>query len=527
MGAGADRVVQPVTLGQNGRLTPSSNTLRASMTASSPAAAAPRRAVERIGSAARWLAVLAVLGGLLAGCTALAPVNPRIEQVQADAGYRSKQLVARERGKSSDTILLLAFSGGGTRAAALSYGVLEELRRYQVSASRGNHSLLQEVDMIGGVSGGSFTALAYAWLGDRLFTEYESRFLKRNVQGELISRALSPTRWPALASDTYGRSELAADYYDEILFGGATFGDLLKLPTPATLVSGTDISTGARFEFVQDGFDFICSDLDQVRLARAVAASSAVPVVLSPVTFHNYGGNCNAQMPPWVADVADPNSLNRPAGRAQRRYRDIQSLQDSANRPYLHIVDGGVSDNLGVRGMLEFFEELEASPAFRDDIGIERFRHLVVIVVNSRSAPATDWDRSPRPPGVVAQLLQASSVPIDHYTYESVELLKDTAQRWAGSRDAKVARMRLGGATVEQAEAAVPKIELHAIDVSFDAIRDEAERRYFMALPTSFHLPDEAVDRLREVGGRLLRESAGFQALLKAGVRPMTAAPQP
>ena len=140
--------------------------------------------------------------------------------------------------------------------------------------------------MVTGVSGGSFTALAYALYGERLFTEFEPRFLKRDVQGELIARALSPRNWGALASFSCGRSELAADYYDEILFGGATFGDLLKNKrAPAALVTGTDLSTGARFEFSQEQFDLLCSDLSPVRLARAAATSSAVPVVLSPLVW--------------------------------------------------------------------------------------------------------------------------------------------------------------------------------------------------------------------------------------------------
>ena len=44
---------------------------------------------------------------------------------------------------------------------------------------------------------------------------------------------------------------------------------------------------------------------------------------------------------------------------------------------------------------------------------------------------------------------------------------------------------------------------------------DPRERSYFLNLPTSFVLPAEAVDRLREVAGRLLRESTEFQALVK------------
>src|SRR5262249_20121858 len=176
-------------------------------------------------------------------------------------------------------------------------GVLEELRRTPIVVNGDRHSLLDEVDAIAGVSGGSFTALAYALYGDRLFDEYPQRFLKRDVQGELIRRILSPASWPRLASDRYGRSEIAADYYDELLFGGATFSDLLPRGTPIAVVTGTDLSTGARFEFSQDTFDVLCSDLGSVRLSRAAATSSAVPVVLSPVTYRNYAGRCNATLP--------------------------------------------------------------------------------------------------------------------------------------------------------------------------------------------------------------------------------------
>src|SRR5262249_22809839 len=179
-----------------------------------------------------------------------APVNVPIDRVEPNAGYRIAKLLGRDRGPANnpDALVLLAFSGGGTRAAALSYGVLEELRRTPIVVNGHQHSLLDEVDAIAGVSGGSFTALAYALYGDRLFDEYPQRFLKRDVQGELIRRILSPASWPRLASDRYGRSEIAADYYDEILFEGATFSDLISRGTPIAVVTGTDLSTGARFE---------------------------------------------------------------------------------------------------------------------------------------------------------------------------------------------------------------------------------------------------------------------------------------
>jgi NTE family protein len=452
---------------------------------------------------------------ILAGCNAMAPVNPKIDHVDLNRGYRVGNMLKHSHGGTNDpdTLFLLTFSGGGTRAAAFSYGVLEELRRTNVKVNGKTVNLLSEVDGIAGVSGGSFTALAYALYGDRLFTEYEPRFLKRDVQGALTRRALNPLNWFALGSGFYGRSELAADYYDEILFNGATFDDLMDKPTPVTAVTGTDLSTGARFPFSQDHFDLLCSDLGKVRLARAAATSSAVPAVLSPVTYYNYGGHCGAVMPPWVQDVTRPDNPARPAGRALLRYREIQSYQDSENRPYLHVVDGGVSDNLGLRGLLVALEELEVSSAFRDELGFKNLRRIVVVVVNSRSAPDIDWDRKQRAPGIVSQLFQSSSVPIDHFSSESVELLKDTAQRWADKREFEVAQRRLAGMSKAQAEASVPKLRFDAIDVSFESIADPEERRYFMNLPTSFVLPDEAVDRLRELGGRLLRETPAFREL--------------
>ncbi len=469
--------------------------------------------------AARTLLRLAIpaLPFALAACSAMPVVNTPITRVQPDQGYRVLRLIKHNGPMNNDptSLVLLAFSGGGTRAAALSFGVLEELRRTPITSYGHTHPLIDEVDLIAGVSGGSFTALSYALYGDRLFSEYVPRFLKRDVQGELFARAMNPLSWRRLGSAGYGRSELAADYYDEILFNGATFGDLIDLDTPVALVTGTDLSTGARFEFSQDHFDLLCSDLGNVRLARAAATSSAVPVVLSPVTYRNYGGRCDARHPAWVADVARADSPNRPAGRALLRYRDILAFEDSVNRPYLHVVDGGVSDNLGLRGMLEAFEEVEASPRFQQAVDFDQLRHIVVIAVNSRSALSTDWDRSPTPPGLVAELLQSSSVPIDHFSYESVELLKDIAQRWSAQRRLTVAEKRLAGMSEQAAEAAVQSISFDAIDVSFDAIADADERRYFMNLPTSFTLPDDAVDRLRELGGRLLREAKPYRALLR------------
>src|SRR5207344_3303893 len=179
----------------------------------------------------------------------------------------------------------------------------------------------------------------------------------------------------------------------EILFEGATFGDLLDKQTPVAVATGTDISTGSRLAFYQQDFDLICSDPNKVRLSRAAATSSAVPVVLSAVTLNNYGGTCGFHYTAWVKDVENPDTRVRPAARALQRYREMQEFQNSKDRPYIHLVDGGVADNIGVRGVLETIEELAFSAAFRGEVGFGGIRRIVLIVVNARSAPRTDWDR--------------------------------------------------------------------------------------------------------------------------------------
>jgi len=463
----------------------------------------------------RCLSVMVgLIAALLAGC-ASRPINEPIAKADPAGGYRAAVQASKRSNQDRKTLFALAFSGGGTRAAAFSYGVLDELYRTEIVVDGQHRRLVDEVDIITGVSGGSFTALAYALYGDKLFSEYEQRFLKRDVQGTLTARTFNPISWPKIVGGSYGRSELAADYYDEILFQGATFGDLMNRPAPMVMVTGTDISTGARLAFTQSDFDLLCSDLSKVRLSRAAATSSAVPVVLSPVTFNNYGGTCEFRYPAWVKDVADPDNRKRPAGRALLRYRDMQEFQKGGERPFIHLVDGGVSDNLGMRGILEGLEELEASEAYRKEAGVQGARRVVVIVVNSRSAPGTDWDKGESAPGFVSQLLQASSVPIDRYSYESVELMKDLIQRWQTRRELAVARARLKGKTEAEAEASVPEIALYAIDVSFESIPDPKERAWFMNLPTSFVLSDEEVDRLRDMGALLLRTSPDYQRLVK------------
>jgi NTE family protein len=461
-------------------------------------------------------ALVSALASMLAGC-ATRPVNPPITETDPRAGYRFEARQPRFDDAGNETLVILAFSGGGTRAASFSYGVLEFLRNTEITDRKGRTvRLLDHVNLITGVSGGSFTALAYGLYGEKIFDDYETRFLKRDVQGEILARTINPINWPKLWSSGWGRSELASELYDEILFGGATFGDLARTEGPMILASATDLSTGARFVFSQGYFDVICSDLGAVRLSRAAAASSAVPVVLSPITLSNYGGTCNMGLPEWAQPFLDSPDPPRPAARAVRTLKATAAYGDGVNRPYLHLVDGGVADNLGMRGVLDGLEIMQALSLSGRPSRLDGVHRIVVFVVNSMSSPKTNWDESEEPPGSVPTMLKAAGTPIDATSFENIEQLKDMAAEWRKLRLIGKSPAMASNLDPEVAEALRgPNAEIYAIDVSFAALADETEFEYLNQQPTSFVLPAEAVDRLRAAAGKIILASPEFQRLLR------------
>jgi NTE family protein len=213
------------------------------------------------------------------GCGTYFPTNQPLARWDPEHGYRAE---LHERPQASDElVLLLAFSGGGTRAAAFAYGVLEELAVTHVEFDGSVRSLVDEIDQVSGVSGGSFTAAYLGLHGRDAFRDFPERFLERDVQSALLLRLLWPINWLKLASPYWARSDLAADYYDEQIFAGARFRDMERADAPFVAIHATDLTTGSPFAFVQDVFDYLCSDVSDYPVSRAVASSSAVPIVLS------------------------------------------------------------------------------------------------------------------------------------------------------------------------------------------------------------------------------------------------------
>jgi NTE family protein len=476
----------------------------------------------------RGIAALAV-ALMLSACVTVAPSNPPLARYDPDAGYRFERLA---RGDNSDELfVILAFSGGGTRAAALAYGVLEALRDTSVSWQGRQRSLLDEVDVISSVSGGSFTAAYYALRGRRLFDEFPQRFLYRPVQSELLKEALSPANWLKLAAPAYGRSDLAAEFYDRELFAGATYADLIaRNRRPFVVLNATDMSTGAPFPFIQDQFDMMCSDLAGLPLARAAAASSAFPGALTPLTFYNYAGSCQYRQPSWVQRAIDDHDLRvnprhtanarnrlslaaeRPAGAAPA------DAKGTAARPYVHLADGGIADNIGLRGPLDALATQNHPWSVLRMMNNKQVKKLVVIAVNAATEPKLTRDQSASVPGLVDVVTAAATVPLDNYSFDTIELLGDAVKDF--DRDALLLAQcnALSAARGAQCALNLPaahQVDFYQVQVAFDYIGSPEERVFFKGLPTTFELPRETVDKLRAVGRRLLTEDPQFRRLLE------------
>jgi NTE family protein len=443
---------------------------------------------------------------VVAGC-AHYPINQPLKEYRPGAGYRIAHVKPEE---NSDNILFyLTFSGGGTRAAALSYGVLEKLKGTEVTVYGKKHRLLDEVDGISSVSGGSFTAGYYGLFGERIFQDFESKFLKKNIQGALAVRALfNPIDWVKLFSGTFGRSDLAAQYYDKHIFERGTFGDMAARTGPLIVINATDMTSGTRLGFTQDVFDIICSDLSGFPVSRAAAASSAVPMILSPIALRNYAGTCGYKLPEGFEGMLKGRAIS------ERRFylaNNFAVYLDSKKKPYIHLVDGGVADNLGLRAILDrvilrgsVWLTIKGTPR-------ENVHKVVMIVVNAETETDSKWDRVETIPPFGAMFSSYSSIAIERYNQETLALLKESVKSWA----AEIRTQRCKGGAVSIEPGSCGDIKFYVVEVKFDALKDEAERRYFKRLPTSFKLPAETVDKLREVADRLLDESNEFQRLLR------------
>ncbi len=453
------------------------------------------------------LPALTVACALLAGCTAHYPINQPYSPAVA-AGAAPLQPKAGET-RSNSLLVGLAFSGGGTRAAAFSYGVLEAMADAKIRWEGRERRLLDEIDVISSVSGGSFTAAYYGLFGDRIFEDYADKFLYRDVQGHLVWSLFNPVSWFKLGSSTYDRSDLAAVYYDEILFEGKTFSDIHARNGPKLDINATEIALGAQFTFGPAQFALICSDFGKFPVSRAVTASSAVPILFSSVILRNYAGTCPFELPPWAKaaeESADPTS------RAYHLVKQMAKYADREEMPYIHLYDGGLTDNLGVRPFLNRLTLSGSSWELAKVMGVANTRRMLVIVVNAQSEMDTTFRRSNFDLSLGEAITATSSIPLNEYSFDSLTLLR---LAFKGVADELIKGRCTEWAATRESTEGCDDFKIYLVEVNFDGLADRKRRLAMKRLPTTFHLPVEDVDDLRTAAREIMTSSRDFQEFMR------------
>jgi NTE family protein len=184
------------------------------------------------------------------------------------------------------------------------------------------------------------------------------------------------------------------------------------------MVNATNLANGEHFDFTQDQFDLLGSDLATFPVARAVAASSAFPILLSPVSLFNHPQPPGFTLPDEYKVAEQDYFLNR------RRYqwaRNRLSFLDKPERPYVHIMDGGLADNIGLRAIDSAYRRGFIRHRLNDGL-IEK---LVVVVVNARTEAQDEVMRMESPPSLAFVAYKTATISMDNYTFETIEMIRE------------------------------------------------------------------------------------------------------
>jgi NTE family protein len=251
-----------------------------------------------------------------------------------------------------ETGLGLCLSGGGYRAMVYHVGAIIRLHEL---------GLFPKIDRVSSVSGGSIAAgvLGMNWhkIGNRddLWAHFVMPVLK--LAGQTIDRS-SILRGVLLPGSV---GNYIAARHDEILFDGATLQDLPD--APRFVINATNLETGTLWRFSKPYMrDYKVGKIDSptVRLADAVAASSAFPPVLSP----------------FVLEV-DPGDFSiREPGVADGFFDEVT------------LTDGGVYDNFGLEPVWDRYSDvlvsdgggiLEPDPRPSSEWALQSYRVIGII----------------------------------------------------------------------------------------------------------------------------------------------------
>ena len=446
----------------------------------------------------------------LAGCVGPIHNDPINTPLTADPRQVESDLGSDVPTNYDDMVVALSFSGGGTRAAAFSYGVLQGFEQTRVPTRSGPVSLLDRLDFLSGVSGGSILAAYYGLRGREGYADFKERFLLANGEEKLqtdlslfnIARGLEggvndPSAFPP--------------WLDAHLYNHATFRDLFRRQHPRVWINASDIYNRTAFIFAPVTFSALCSDLSNYPVSMAVAASAAVPVVFSPIVIQNFPGGCPIGLPDWVNRVrANPN-----ASPLMKSYADALERYRSGQVKYVKLLDGGLVDNYGLAGFT-IARLASATPdgplAPQEAVKLRRFLFLVV---DSGRDPSGKWAQTVAGPSGIDLIMATSDTATESGAVGSYSAFDATMTDWKN----QLVAWRCGLSEADRRKYGAPvgwncrDVQFFIGRISFDQLGPERQAA-LNQVETRLRLPADQVEMLISAGRDALAVNPKFRAFL-------------
>jgi NTE family protein len=411
-----------------------------------------------------------------------------------------------------DMVVAVTFSGGGTRAAAFSYGVLQGFDETHVQTAASNVSLLDHIDFVSGVSGGSILAAYYGLKKRAAMKDFKERFLLQNAQANLqtdlnlfnISKGLEggindPTAFPK--------------WLDANLYEGATYKSLLFERRPTVWINASDIYNRTPFVFDRTSFGALCSDLSSYPISQAVAASAAVPVIFAPVVIQNFQGGCPTPLPDWVERVrSDPD-----AAPLIKSYADALERYHTGEVKYVKLLDGGIVDNYGLSAFT--VRRLAANTPYGplEPEEAVKLRRFLFLVVDSGRAPSGAWAQTVSGPSGTELIQAASDTATQSGAVGTYSAFEDTMDDWQDD----LVRWRCHLSEAERRQyGATPgwnckDVKFFVGRVAFDQLGPERAAA-LNSVETALKLPPDQVEELIRAGRDALKTNPVFRDFLNS-----------
>ncbi len=411
-----------------------------------------------------------------------------------------------------ELLVALSFSGGGTRAAAFSHGVLTEMDTTRLRGRAGSTSLLDRVDFVSGVSGGSITAAYFGLKKRAALDDFRERFLLRDAE-ESLRTNLSILNVSRAFAGGVNNSTGFTRWLDQNLFEGATFAEFRADRRPRIWINAADIYNRTTFVFGATAFSAICSDLSSYPLADAVAASAAVPVVFAPVVIQNYSERCRHPLPDWIAKAR----TNPKAAPMLKAFANAIGRYHDGSIRYVKLLDGGLVDNYGLSGftIARLSSDTPYGPLTQRQA--VKLRRVMAMVVDAGRGPSGNWTQTVEGPSGPELVVAAADTAIDASVRASYTAFDQTMMEWQNA----LIRWRCSLSAEQRTRLGAPPnwkcadVKIFVTRVGFDQLGPERAAE-LDKVQTSFKLPAAEVDTVIAAGRDALRGNQVYRAFLSS-----------